>query len=84
MRAVLVSAACALACLVALPASAQVYVGLAVPRTGSVEVSGGVLWNQGFDFGSAAATLTRNPGTGTGPFTLAEYVPIRVVNCSPA
>lgn len=46
------------------------YVGRDLPHPGSVEVSGGVLWNQGFDFGSADATLTRNPGTGSGPYTL--------------
>ena len=69
-RAPLVAVMCALACLAARPAAAQVYVGRDVPHGGSVEVSGGVLWNQGFDFGSADATLTRNPGTGTGPFTL--------------
>jgi hypothetical protein len=69
-RAGIVSAACALACLFARPASAQVYIGRDVPHAGSIEASGGVLWNQAYDFGSANATLTRNPGTGTGPFTL--------------
>jgi hypothetical protein len=74
-RAIIVSAVCALACVAAQPAAAQPaapqrYIGREMPHAGSVEVSGGLLWNQGFDFGSVDATLTRNPGTGTGPFTL--------------
>jgi opacity protein-like surface antigen len=40
------------------------------PHAGSLEVSGGVLWQGGFDLGSAAADLTRNPMTGTGPYPL--------------
>ncbi len=54
------------------PAGAQVWIGRGGPgpRGGSVEFSGGVLWAQGFDLGSAAAVLTRNPTTGSTPFTL--------------
>ena len=40
------------------------------PHAGSWEVSGGLLWQGGFDLGSAGADLTRNPTTGTGPYTL--------------
>lgn len=58
-----------LAC--AAPARAQVWIrGGGAPRAGSIEVSGGVLWAQGFDLGSAAAELTRNPTTGSGRLTL--------------
>lgn len=64
------AAICAAACAAAQPARAQLYVGRAVPHLGSVEVSGGVAWNQSFDLGSATAQLTRNPGTGTGLFDL--------------
>lgn len=66
----LVAAACGLSLLVARPAQAQGYIGRDVPNRGSVEVSGGVAWHQGFDFGSASADLTRNPGTGSGAYTL--------------
>jgi hypothetical protein len=54
------------------PAGAQVWIGGggATPRGGSIEISGGVLWSQGFDLGSAAAALTRNPTTGSSPFPL--------------
>jgi hypothetical protein len=41
------------------------------PHAGSWELSGGLLWQGGFDLGSADADLTRNPTTGTGP--LAEF-----------
>lgn len=51
-------------------ADAQVSVGTAEPRRGSVEISGSALWSGGFDVGSRAADLTRNTGTGTGPYTL--------------
>jgi hypothetical protein len=40
------------------------------PHGGSIEISGGVLWQAGFDGGSTNAELTRNPTTGTGPFDL--------------
>lgn len=69
-RAIVTLAVCAAACLVAQPARAQMWVGRDVPHTGSVEVSGGALWSQGFDLGTSTAQLTRNPGTGTGPYDL--------------
>ncbi|MEO7274970.1 MAG: hypothetical protein ABIX28_24910 [Vicinamibacterales bacterium] len=40
------------------------------PHAGSWELSGGFLWQGGFDLGDRAAELTRNPSTGTGPFDL--------------
>ncbi len=40
------------------------------PHAGSLEVSGGLLWQGGFELGSADAELTRNPTTGTGPLDL--------------
>ena len=40
------------------------------PHAGSWEVSGGLVWQGGFDLGSGDAELTRNPTTGTGPFDL--------------
>lgn len=70
VKAIVTVASCGVVCLVAQPARAQLYVGRDVPHKGSIEVSGGVLWNQGFDMGSATAELTRNPGTGTGPYDL--------------
>ena len=52
-------------------AHAQVFIGGGpVPRRGSWEISGGGLWSQGYDLGDTPATLTRNPGTGSGPFEL--------------
>ena len=54
----------------ATPCVAQVYVGRPSPRAGSVEVSGGALMAGGKDLPDLAATLTRNPGTGTGAFEL--------------
>lgn len=52
-------------------AAAQIWIaGGSAPRGGSVELSGGVQWAQGFDLGSTPAILTRNPVTGTNPFTL--------------
>lgn len=51
-------------------ASAQVFLGSAKPRPGTVEVSGGALWTAGKDFGSAAATLTPNPSGGLSGFEL--------------
>lgn len=55
---------------VAFPASAfaQVWIGSPTPRLGSMEVSGGVTWSGGYNLGSRSAELTRNIGTGTGPF----------------
>ena len=54
----------------AAPGVAQVYVGRPIPRTGSVEVSGGGLMAGGKDLPDLPATLTRNPGTGTGALVL--------------
>jgi hypothetical protein len=52
------------------PASAQIYVPHDVPRAGSLELTGGVVWSAGSDLGSVSADETRNSGTGTGPFVL--------------
>lgn len=64
------AAICALVLSVAFPAatSAQVYIGPAAPHVGSWEVSGGVVWSDGYGLGTQAAELTRNIGTGPGPF----------------
>jgi hypothetical protein len=51
-------------------ANAQAYITQDVPHRGSLELSGGVTWSPGYDLGSASAELTRNPGSGTGPFVL--------------
>lgn len=51
-------------------AGAQTYIGQDIPRSGNVEISGGLFWLRGVDLGTAAAEETRNPGTGTGPFVL--------------
>jgi len=40
------------------------------PHAGSWEVSGGLLWQGGFDLGNRNAELTRNPSNGTGPYDL--------------
>jgi hypothetical protein len=40
------------------------------PHAGSWELSGGFLWQGGFDLGDAAAELTRNPTTGTTPLNV--------------
>ena len=50
-------------------ATAQVYIGRAVPHAGTVEVSGGATFSGGFDLGSISAEATRNTG-GTEPFVL--------------
>lgn len=52
------------------PCLAQVYVGRPTPHAGSVEVSGGILAAGGKDLPDVSATLTRNPGTGSGAFEL--------------
>jgi hypothetical protein len=49
-------------------ARAQIYPGSSAPDRGSWEVSGGATWSQGYDLGTRSAELTRNTGTGTGPF----------------
>jgi hypothetical protein len=54
---------------VAAAARAQPYAGSGGPHPGSWELSGGVVWNGGYDAGNADATLTRNPTTGTAPLT---------------
>lgn len=56
-------------------ASAQLYrghfgVGGDVPRRGSIEIGGGVLWSGAFDQGSTAADETRNSTTDSSPFVL--------------
>jgi hypothetical protein len=54
------------------PAAAQVWIGGggSRPNAGSVEFSGGVVYAQGYDLGTATASLTRNPTTGSSPFEL--------------
>ena len=52
------------------PCAAQVYIGRPTPRAGSVEISGGLLAAAGKDLPDVTATLTRNPGTGSGAFEL--------------
>ena len=58
--------------LVAVPsiAPAQVFVGAVGPRSGSVEIAVGGVWNLGTDYGTADATLTPNPSGGQGSFAL--------------
>lgn len=63
------------AVLTAAPSFAQVYVGKPSPRAGSVEVAGGVGAASGEDLPDVAATLTRNPSTGTGGFDLFQSDP---------
>jgi hypothetical protein len=53
----------------AAPAAAQVAPPRTTPSLGSIEVSGGVLWQGGFDLGNRTAELTRNDPTG-GPLDL--------------
>lgn len=57
-----------LAC--AAPSAAQVWIGSATPKAGSVEISGGAIAAGGKDLADVSATLTRNPGTGSGAFEL--------------
>jgi hypothetical protein len=66
------AALCAVVLSAAVPsaARAQVYLGSAAPHRGSWEVSGGASWSDGYDLGTRPAELTRNTGTGTGPFEL--------------
>jgi hypothetical protein len=63
-------AAAATLALFARPAAAQIWMGTPVPRAGSVELGGGVLWAQGYDLGGTPAELTRNPTTGSSPLQL--------------
>ncbi|MEO6213252.1 MAG: hypothetical protein ABIP65_06460 [Vicinamibacterales bacterium] len=51
------------------PANAQ-FVRRDTPRSGSVELSGGVLLQGGTDLPDFTATLTRNPTTGSSPLQL--------------
>lgn len=55
---------------VASTCDAQVYIGRKTPHKGSVEVSGGGVYQGGTDLPDYTATLTRNPTTGPGPFEL--------------
>ena len=57
------------------PCFAQVYVGRPLPRAGSVEIAGGGVAAAGEDLPDVAASLTRNPGTGTGGFDLFQSDP---------
>jgi hypothetical protein len=50
------------------PALAQIYPGSRAADRGSWEVSGGTAWTDGYDLGTRSAELTRNTGTGSGPF----------------
>ena len=43
------------------PASAQMYVSHDVPRAGSLELSGGVVWSAGSDLGSVSRTRRATP-----------------------
>ncbi len=49
---------------------AQVFVRRETPRKGSIEISGGGVYQGGKGLSNQAATLTRNPTTGTGPLQL--------------
>jgi hypothetical protein len=51
------------------PADAQ-FIGRPTPRQGTMEFSGGVLFHGGSDEPNVAATLTRNPTTGSSPLEL--------------
>jgi hypothetical protein len=50
-------------------AAAQTYAASRGPHARSFEVTGGVVWSGGYDAGSALATLSRNPSTGSTPLT---------------
>ena len=56
-------------------AAAQVWVGRSGPRAGAFEISGGGTWSAGQDLAEGAATLTPNPGTGSGSFELFQTDP---------
>jgi Outer membrane protein beta-barrel domain len=55
---------------IAVPCHAQVFLTREVPRKGSVEVSGGGVFQGGTDLTNQTATLTRNPSTGSEPLEL--------------
>jgi hypothetical protein len=63
---------CALFAWIACPSSAaaQLYRRYDVPRAGSVEIGGGVVWSGGFDQGSVSAEETRNSLTNNSRFVL--------------
>jgi hypothetical protein len=52
------------------PAAAQTPAAGERPSRGSIEASGGVLWQAGFDLGERTAQLTRNGDPSAGPFDL--------------
>jgi hypothetical protein len=54
----------------ALAAEAQVFIGRDVPRRGSVEIGGAAVRAGSQDLPDQAASLTPNPGTGSGAFQL--------------
>ena len=64
--------ACAILACAVFPsaASAQFYRRYDLPRKGSVELGGGVVWTGGFDQGEVSAAETRNSTTDTSPFVL--------------
>lgn len=66
--------ALALAC-VPLPAFAQVFIGGAAPRAGTMEFTGGGLWTAGQSGSSTPASLTPNPGGGASSFELFNSEP---------
>ncbi|CAN5689936.1 hypothetical protein BH18ACI5_BH18ACI5_05230 [soil metagenome] len=55
--------------LTVIPADAQ-FIGRPTPRRGTLEFSGGALFHGGSDQPNLAATLTRNPTTGSSPLEL--------------
>jgi hypothetical protein len=52
------------------PVLAQVAAARDTPTRGSLELTGGVLWQGGFDLGGQTAELTRNGDPGAGPLDL--------------
>jgi len=64
--------ACAILAWIAFPSSAaaQLYRRYDVPRPGSVEIGGGVVWSGGFDQESVSAEETRNSTTDPSRFVL--------------
>ncbi len=55
---------------VASPCAAQAFHGRETPHRGSIELSGGGVYQGGTDLPDQTATLTRNPTTGPAPFEL--------------
>src|SRR5688572_991806 len=63
-------------CLIAVPAAhAQVFIGSDAPRRGSVEIGGAAVWAGSQELPELAASLTPNPGTGSGSFQLFNSEP---------